>query len=161
MNWYSRQSTTNQNGLFFRRWTRKSYAVFATLGKWVKISVLQASTADRLAAKSYAFLQTVICILFGDEKEEDDSLFIQSGYQSVLNQLIPYSITTDLIEPGHSYDIVRYITLRKKHMLYSRTCAFFMPLFREKLQKKTSLNFLQKRDTTLTWLCQYYFRNYE
>jgi hypothetical protein len=113
MMWNKRQSRENQQSLFFKRWTRKSYAVFASLGRWVKISVLQTGTADRLAAKSHALLQVVVCIILGIERDGADDVLTQDDTILFAMQLIPLTDTISQTDSSQSINLSRFFALKK------------------------------------------------
>lgn len=67
------------NGIRFRRWTRKRYATFCSLGKVISIGHLRCGIAEQSLLKQYIFDNT----LFIDSRLDDD--LADTEYDSILN----------------------------------------------------------------------------
>lgn len=69
---FASNSTKN---LRFRRWSRKSYAVFASLNKVVSIGSLVVSVADKSLLKTASHISNFVSDLLMDSQEVSDSAF--------------------------------------------------------------------------------------
>lgn len=154
-----RHNRENQQSLFFKRWTRKSYAVFASLGRWVKISVLQTGTADRLAAKSQPLIQVVVCIILGIEKDGVDNVLTQEETKLLPMQLIPVASTINQTDSSQPFNLSRFFLLRKCTWSITDHVHFFYISISLTKPANTSSNFLPTHGTVTKWLCHIYSKS--
>jgi hypothetical protein len=72
----TRQHNSKGQQLNFRQWSRKGYAVFASLGRTVRIATLKTAVADGLKDKSGAAANALplMAMLVDDNNELDDAL---------------------------------------------------------------------------------------
>jgi len=70
------QHNSKDQQLNFRQWSRKGYAVFASLGRTVRIATLKTAVADGLKDKSGAAANALplMAMLVDDDNELDDAL---------------------------------------------------------------------------------------
>lgn len=66
----NKNPTYKKHILNFRQWSRKGYAVFSSLGKVVRIAVLNRATSDRLLDKS-SFIESFNNLLFTENLDNE------------------------------------------------------------------------------------------
>lgn len=75
------QNYISSNVVFFSRWSRKNYAVFASLGKHVKIGVLKVDICQKALLKG---LVDIISISKNTKGTEEDESEVNIADQSIL-----------------------------------------------------------------------------
>lgn len=96
---FASNSTKN---LRFRRWSRKSYAVFASLNKVVSIGSLVVSVADKSLLKTASHISNFVSDLLMDSQEVSDSAFdeLETATNNCILQTLSIRQRTDAAAAG-------------------------------------------------------------
>jgi hypothetical protein len=121
----------------FSKWSRKEYAIFASLGKLIKIGVLKADICQKALLKGLVDLNNNVGI---KEDCEEDETELSSPDQNSL-QLILSSLGLSVLQ---SYNLVSSTTSEKvnplRNILYSQYKVCFLLNVRNRLFFSTQIN---------------------
>jgi|GEM_PF-3022 len=97
-----KQTTNNTQSLRFRRWSRKSYAVFASLHKTVSIGALVVSVADKSLVKATGYISNFVSNLLLNNQEANDSAFdeLETATNNCILQTLTIQQRTDAAAAG-------------------------------------------------------------
>ncbi|PKP32864.1 MAG: hypothetical protein CVU00_11310 [Bacteroidetes bacterium HGW-Bacteroidetes-17] len=84
------QKSISPRTIVFSKWSRKKYAIFASLGKLIKIGVLKAEICQKALLKGHVDLGNIIGIKENPYEDETDSnLAAHDSLQFMLSSLGP------------------------------------------------------------------------
>jgi len=128
-----KQHTNSTHSLRFKRWSRKSYAIFASLHKVVSIGALVVSVADKSLQKVTGHISNCVSNLFKNAQEANESVFeeLETSSNSCNIQTLTIQLRTDA--PAASGASAIFASIRATYKGESqRMIALF-------LSKKTNL----------------------
>ncbi len=97
-----KQTTNSTQSLRFRRWSRKSYAVFVSLHKVVSIGALVVSVADKSLVKAASHVSNFVSNLLFDNQEASDTEFdeLETTSNNFILQTLTIQQRTDAAAAG-------------------------------------------------------------
>ncbi len=104
------QKTVNPSGLIFSRWSRKGYAVFASLGKVVKIGRIAVDICRVAILKTSALKEgsaRLLTNIVRDSKDDEDIDFTELISQLLMLQLLPVE-TESVSHPEQKYIFIHH-----------------------------------------------------
>lgn len=133
----TRRHNSKGQQLNFRQWSRKGYAVFASLGRTVRIATLKTAIADGLKDKSGAASNALplMATLVDDDNELDDELLATISLEQILNQpLAAFIQSTQTAIAACSDNHISFndntnpVGISRQGFLFYPHCQWFKPL---------------------------------